>query len=960
MYFTAEIFRTQIISNMRTKLDSIIYLLPLSIIMSCFCLNINSQVVLQRCDVVNLWQGSNSLNVNSVDKQEGTASLEFTGSGTDWFAKKFSQTNTGINESAYFNFWVYVSDISKFNGDGQVELTSSGGPDTDEYSWSVSALGLQNGWNYVQLQISSANKSGSPDLKAINYFRFYQVLSGDITGRLDDLRFTTGMTPPLPTDPLDIKGIDYSTLDGKVMFGYQGWFSHPDDGSELARWRHWGTLQDANTLGIEMYPDIREHEADENYMTGLTFPDGRPVRIYSPYNKKTVLRHMKWLRDYSLDGVFLQRFNVSTRDRKLRAFRDTVTANVMYGCERYDRAFVNMYDLSGLHAGEMDDLIDDWKHLVDDLKILESPNYLWHRGKPLVSLWGFTVRNELPVADLEQVIEFFTNGPEKYRASIMLGTNHDFHSRSDWQTSLSKVDVISPWTVGRYGDANSNEDFVNKHIKPGQDWCDKKNIDFLPVVWPGFSWYNLKREGTYQKNQHPRDGGNFIWTQATRVISANAKMVYIAMFDEVDEGTAMYKLTETKEESPAQGYWLALDEDGYDLPSDWYLRCASLMTEVVKGKAQNRTSLDTPPDGIDNFKVDVLSTKCGTTDGKLTFSYPETDPSSLLEFSIDGGATYSYQSTAGSTSLESGALTSGIYDVWVRRTDGSFPTDLGPYQIFDFSPDAIIETIKTTCGLEDGTLDIQVGDNPYLGPVQFSIDGGSTYDLTTVDGTWTYSIPDMARGDHDVWARWADETCPVKVGTFTIEAEPIPVTFYSSVDGGEFVKSESNKVYACPNYSLDIYAEPAEDSWTWSWTGDLNFQATGRSIQISDKLTTEMYGLYYVSYEDAVNDCGVTEELFFIWANPDCPVGIEETEHGKFQIKVYPNPTADIVNIRSQQFTIETIEVSDISGRIVFSEKDCNSSEELIINLSNCENGTYLYSLLSSEGELVTGTIIKK
>ena len=58
-----------------------------------------------------------------------------------------------------------------------------------------------------------------------------------------------------------------------------------------------------------MFPDFREYEADELYPTdGFTYADGRPVKVYSAYTKKTVIRHMKWLRDYGLDGVFLQRF----------------------------------------------------------------------------------------------------------------------------------------------------------------------------------------------------------------------------------------------------------------------------------------------------------------------------------------------------------------------------------------------------------------------------------------------------------------------------------------------------------------------------------------------------------------------------------------------------------------------------------------------------------------------------
>ena len=95
------------------------------------------------------------------------------------------------------------------------------------------------------------------------------------------------------------------------MFGYQGWFLHPDDGSVFARWRHWGSNNtfSPEEITVDMFPDFREYEADELYPTdGFTYADGRPVKVYSAYTKKTVVRHMKWLRDYGLDGVFLQRF----------------------------------------------------------------------------------------------------------------------------------------------------------------------------------------------------------------------------------------------------------------------------------------------------------------------------------------------------------------------------------------------------------------------------------------------------------------------------------------------------------------------------------------------------------------------------------------------------------------------------------------------------------------------------
>ena len=39
----------------------------------------------------------------------------------------------------------------------------------------------------------------------------------------------------------------------------------------------------------------------------------------------------------------------------------------------------------------------------------------------------------------------------------------------------------------------------------------------------------------------PRNKGSFLWKQLMGAIRAGAEMIYVAMFDEIDEGTAIFK-----------------------------------------------------------------------------------------------------------------------------------------------------------------------------------------------------------------------------------------------------------------------------------------------------------------------------------------------------------------------------------------------------------------------------------
>ena len=103
--------------------------------------------------------------------------------------------------------------------------------------------------------------------------------------------------------------IDSTTLDGKVLCGYQGWFNTPGDGTGFG-FTHWGQALDRAEGGrftIDMWPDVSEYAPEDlKEVPDLKMPDGSLAWLYSAFRKGPVLLHFHWMRQYGIDGVFLQ------------------------------------------------------------------------------------------------------------------------------------------------------------------------------------------------------------------------------------------------------------------------------------------------------------------------------------------------------------------------------------------------------------------------------------------------------------------------------------------------------------------------------------------------------------------------------------------------------------------------------------------------------------------------------
>jgi hypothetical protein len=392
-----------------------------------------------------------------------------------------------------------------------------------------------------------------------------------------------------------VKGVDTSTLTGKVMCGYQGWFGAPNDGRSNRNWQHWtkssGPLADGNAK-VDLWPDVSELDAGQRFATGFKLPDGRAAEVFSSFQKPTVLKHFQWMQEYGIDGVFVQRFANGLRHGGSLEHCDHVLANCREGANRYGRAYAVMYDLSGLPAGHIEDVMNDWRVLRKQMAITDDPAYLHQHGKPVVSVWGigFSDHRAYTLAECRRLVDFLKNDPEAGGCTVIVGVptywrelRNDAVDDPELLKVIAAADIVSPWTVGRYETTEDAAHYAETELKPDLAWCHDHNVDYLPVVFPGFSWHNMN-DGP--SDQIPRQHGQFLWSQFYQAKRASVSMVYVAMFDEVDEGTAIFKCAN---EVPTGEKSKFLTFEG--LPSDYYLKEVGAGARLLRGEMPLNESL---------------------------------------------------------------------------------------------------------------------------------------------------------------------------------------------------------------------------------------------------------------------------------------------------------------------------------------------------------------------------------
>eukprot|EP00475_Leptophrys_vorax_P024662 TRINITY_DN34080_c0_g3_i1.p1 TRINITY_DN34080_c0_g3~~TRINITY_DN34080_c0_g3_i1.p1 ORF type:complete len:412 (+),score=103.02 TRINITY_DN34080_c0_g3_i1:3-1238(+) len=384
-------------------------------------------------------------------------------------------------------------------------------------------------------------------------------------------------------------------ISSKLFAGYQGWFETSCD--EGHRWVHWtaGKQPAPGHVTFEIFPDVRDYPASALCTArGLAnLGNGSPARLYTARSQEVVDLHVKWAKEYGLDGLGLQRFVNEISHGDTLTARDEITGYMRAASEKYHSEFYIEYDISG-SKDFVSVIKNDWTvHNVQSYA--KSAAYATDgKGRKFVMLWGCGFRDRPGTPDdWLDILHFFRSK----NVAVGVGVPHTWrvggsHVKAGFNTSLfEQFDLIEPWAVGSiHNDKDIDNDF-GEVVPADIAFCKSRGIQYRRVLFPGFAWSNWNGGS---RNMIPRRGGQFMWNQAIAAHKVGINGAFVAMFDEFNEGTAILKAAEDKSMIPTNQYFYTLDTDGESLSSDFYLRLTGAIGKLFRGQIRASSAIPIP------------------------------------------------------------------------------------------------------------------------------------------------------------------------------------------------------------------------------------------------------------------------------------------------------------------------------------------------------------------------------
>jgi hypothetical protein len=381
---------------------------------------------------------------------------------------------------------------------------------------------------------------------------------------------------------------DVNNFKGKSIAGYQMWFRASNGQSG---WVHWagGNIPSNGRVSFEQWPDTSDYPSSVLENTAFNnLGDGRPAQLFTSAMDATVDTQVSWMADYGVDGFAIQRFYGTYLGPKAEGRTNLDMAKD--AAEKYNRLFYIMYDLNyayndGMAAAER--LKTDFVNNIEGRGLISSTSYAQMDGKPVVCMWGLDP-NSTSYATHDATLEFINWLKERGYFVIGGTSNNEWTTDEVFDDVYQALNMISPWTVGRYS-YGSVDNWMNNNVPKHMEYCKKYGIEYQPVVLAGSAWHN---HNWGMPNDTPRLAGEFLWRQATKLKSMGAGCVYFAMYDEYDEATAIMKGAQDSYDIPQdEQYFLTLATDGFWLSSDFYLRMAGSVARMMRDEIESTTEI---------------------------------------------------------------------------------------------------------------------------------------------------------------------------------------------------------------------------------------------------------------------------------------------------------------------------------------------------------------------------------
>jgi regulation of enolase protein 1 (concanavalin A-like superfamily) len=383
--------------------------------------------------------------------------------------------------------------------------------------------------------------------------------------------------------------VNAETIRGKVLAGYQGWFRTPNDLYD-GGFSHWT---------VDMWPDPDDYDmASVKAVPGTTTISGKQGYVFSSADPQVVRQHFKWMRKYNIDGVYLQRFfgsaTAGTKPEWTLSF-------VREAANLEGRVWAIEYDLSGGNDAELvSKITTDWKWLVDTLAITDDARYLHEQGKPVVVLWGAGIRTNLSVDPLNALVDFFKSDPV-YGGNYVVGcVSPNFPAA--WESNYGRYHSIFAWM-------GSLQNVADRAAQYG--------IKAQMHAWPGFSWHNLKQL-TFPTQYSDRQGGQFFWNRiSSGITTVNPEALFVGMFDEYDESTAVMPMSDDPPILPDPNIGHYITNDGS--PKDWWMTLSGYAQDTLCKQIPLSSTMPTQTSlsNRSNIGPELVATLGATNTGNL-------------------------------------------------------------------------------------------------------------------------------------------------------------------------------------------------------------------------------------------------------------------------------------------------------------------------------------------------------